>query len=153
MLALDLGRTMALTSSQVSVVIPSFNCGPYIAEAIDSVLAQDFDDFELLLVDDGSSDASSEMAKGYADLQPERVRVLEHPNHENRGMSATRNLGLRHARGEYVAFIDADDRWRSSKLREQVALLDAHPEVDAGPRGLEHASLHLRCPSRWQLSL
>src|SRR5690349_17341742 len=94
-------RSLSEHRPRVSVICIFFEAQRYFAEAIDSVLAQDFDDFELLLVDDGSSDASSEIAKGYARLQPERVRFLEHPNHANRGMSATRNLGLRHARGEY----------------------------------------------------
>lgn len=101
----------------------------FLGEAVDSVLAQDFADWELLLVDDGSSDGSSALARDYASRDPGRVRYLEHPGHENRGMSATRNLGFAHARGEFVAFMDADDRWRPARLREQVAILDAHPEV------------------------
>lgn len=101
----------------------------YLAEAVESVLAQDFTDFELLLVDDGSTDGSTGIARAFAARDP-RVRYLEHPGHANRGMSASRNLGLSHARGEFIAFIDGDDRWRPEKLREQVELLDAMPEAD-----------------------
>jgi glycosyltransferase involved in cell wall biosynthesis len=118
-----------VTEPRVSVIAIFFNEERFLAEAVESVLAQDFADHELLLVDDGSSDASTRIAQGYAAKRPGQVHYLEHPGHANRGMSATRNLGLAHAKGEYVAFIDADDRWRAGKLREQVALLDAHPEV------------------------
>ena len=113
---------------RVSVICIFLNEERFLVEAVESVLAQDFADFELLLADDGSSDLSTEIARGYA-AQDGRVRYLEHEGHANRGMSATRNLGLAHAWGEYVGFIDADDRWRPGKLREQVAVLDARPEV------------------------
>ena len=82
---------------------------------------------ELLLVDDGSGPAAATIAKTYAARFPERIRYLEHPGHNNRGMSATRNLGTQHARGEFIAFIDADDFWLPSKLADHVALLDAYP--------------------------
>jgi glycosyltransferase involved in cell wall biosynthesis/peptidoglycan/xylan/chitin deacetylase (PgdA/CDA1 family) len=116
---------------RVTVISIFHNEERYLREAIDSVLAQDFRDFELLLVDDGSSDASSAVAREYAAREPERIRCLEHAGHANRGMSASRNLGLRHALGEFVAFIDADDRWRPFKLTDQVDLLDRMPDVDA----------------------
>lgn len=114
---------------KVSVISIFFNAEAYFREAIESVLAQDFEDFELLLVDDGAVDASPAIASEFA--RDPRVRVLEHPGRENRGMSATRNLGLRHAAGEYVAFIDADDRWQPSKLREQLDMFELFPAADA----------------------
>ncbi len=123
--------TTDLRPPRVSVISIFYNAEPYFAEAIESVLGQDFDDFELILVDDGSTDFSTKRAQTYAADDPKRIRYLEHPGHQNRGMSATRNLGLKTARGEYVAFIDADDRWGPAKLREQVAILDARAEVDA----------------------
>ena len=101
----------------------------FLEEAIQSVLAQNYGRWELLLVDDGSTDASPEIARRYAAAYPDQVRYLEHPGHQNRGMSATRNLGLQHARGAYVAFLDGDDVWFPEKLETQVALLEAHPEV------------------------
>lgn len=116
---------------RVSVICIFFQAEEHLCEAIDSVLAQTFDDFELLLVDDGSTDGSTAIAKDYERRNTDRIRYLEHPRHANRGMSATRNLGLSRAIGQYVAFIDADDRWRATKLEEQVALLDALPDVDA----------------------
>ena len=116
---------------RVSVITIFYNAADFLGEAIASVLAQEIQDFELLLVDDGSTDASSAIAQGCATREPDRVRYLYHPGHANRGMSASRNLGIREARGEFVAFIDADDRWRPSKLSEQLAIFDRHPQVDA----------------------
>ena len=116
---------------RVSVVSSFFNVEKYLGEMIESVLAQDFGDFELLLVDDGSTDAGTDIAKGYAVRHPGTVRYFEHPDHANVGACAGRNLGIRHARGEFIGIIDGDDRWRPAKLREQVALLDRMPEVDA----------------------
>ena len=115
----------------VSVITIFYNASPYLAEAIDSVLAQDWQDFEFLLVDDGSSDGSAEIARAYAARNPQRIRYLQHPDGSNHGMSATRNLGLENAQGEFVAFLDADDRWAPNKLREQVEILRAMPHVDA----------------------
>jgi glycosyltransferase involved in cell wall biosynthesis len=104
-----------------------FNSERYITEAIDSVLAQTFTDFELLLVDDGSTDTSSAIARDYVNRSPTTVRYLEHEGHANRGMSAARNLGLRNAVGEFVALIDSDDVWRPNKLAEQLRILELHP--------------------------
>jgi glycosyltransferase involved in cell wall biosynthesis len=112
---------------RISVVMIFFNSERYIKEAIDSVLVQTFTDFELLLVDDGSTDTSSAIAQDYADRHPARVRYLEHEGHANRGMSAARNLGLRNAVGEFVALIDSDDVWRPNKLAAQLRIMELHP--------------------------
>lgn len=114
---------------RVSIVTIFFNAESFFVEAIESVLAQSFGDWELLLCDDGSRDGSTGIAQDYAARFGPKVRHLQHPGHENRGMSATRNLGIAEARGELMAFIDADDVWRPDKLAEQVAIMDAHPEV------------------------
>jgi glycosyltransferase involved in cell wall biosynthesis len=116
---------------RVSIISIFYNGEEYLAEAIESVLAQDCQDFELLLVDDGSTDGSTAIAERYADRDAARIRCLHHPGHANRGMSASRNVGLQHARGDLIAFIDADDRWRPNKLREQLGIFDEHPEIDA----------------------
>lgn len=114
---------------RVSVITICFNGEAFLVEAIESVIGQTFDDWEFLLVDDGSTDASTTIAKDYAARYPGKIQYFEHPGHVNRGMSATRNLGISHARGEYLAFIDADDIWLPSKLADQVALLDTHVDV------------------------
>src|SRR6266545_8317921 len=96
-------------SPLVSTVMIFLDAEPFLEEAIDSVFVQTYRHWELLLVDDGSTDGSSDIAKRYAREHPGRVRYLEHPGHENRGTSASRNLGVRHSRGELVALLDADD--------------------------------------------
>lgn len=113
----------------MSVVVIFLNAERFIEEAIESAFAQTCDRWELLLVDDGSTDASTRIARGYARRSPRRVRYLEHEGHRNRGMSASRNLGIRHAAGEYVAFLDSDDVWLPHKLEHQVAILEAHPSA------------------------
>lgn len=113
----------------VSVVIIFLNPGEFIREAIESVFAQTYDHWELLLVDDGSTDASTDVALQYATRHPKRVRYLQHNGHQNRGMSASRNLGIRNARGKYFALLDADDIWSPSKLERQVEILESHPGV------------------------
>ena len=116
-------------SPLISVITPFLNVEAHLAEAIESVLAQSFDDWELILVDDGSEDAGPEIARRYASAHPRRISVREHPGRENRGISASRNLGAAVARGEWLACLDADDVWRPSKLADQVAIIRAHPEV------------------------
>lgn len=113
----------------VSVIAIFLNEERFIREAIESVVAQTYDAWELLLVDDGSTDASTEIAQRYAERYPGKIRYLEHGHHANRGMSASRNLGILNARGEYLAFLDADDVWFPQKLDRQVAILRSHPEA------------------------
>lgn len=113
----------------VSVVMPVYDAAPFLAEAIASVAAQTYDAWELLVVDDGSTDGSRAIAERAAAGHAGRVRVLAHPGGANRGISASRNLGVRAARGPLVAFLDADDVWLPHKLAEQVPLLLARPEA------------------------
>lgn len=113
----------------MSVIIIFLNEEKCIGEAIESVLAQTSDQWELLLVDDGSTDGSSAIARAYAEKMPGRIRYLEHPGHENRGMSASRNLGIERAESPYISFLDADDIWLPQKLEQQLPVLEAHPEV------------------------
>jgi len=105
------------------------NAEAFIQEAIQSIFAQTEDRWELLLVDDGSTDRSTVMAQEFAQRHPDKVRYVEHERHQNLGMSASRNLGIANARGNYIAFLDADDVWLPNKLHEQVAALEAHPEA------------------------
>ena len=114
----------------VSVVIIFFNEERFLDEAVASVYAQSYPDWELLLVDDGSSDGSSEIARGYVEHDPARIRYLEHPGHENRGEGAARNLGVHAARGEWIAFLDGDDVWLPNRLERSVALALAHRDAD-----------------------
>lgn len=113
----------------VSSIIIFLNAEKYIEEAIASIIDQTYDSWELLLVDDGSTDKSTAIAQCYAQQYPEKVRYLEHEGHQNRGMSASRNLGIRHARGEFVGFVDADDIWLPQKLEQQVAIFNTYPDA------------------------
>lgn len=98
--------------------------------AIDSIIGQTYTNWELFLVDDGSANKSSEIARKYAESCPNRITCLEHAGHQNRGMSASRNLGIENSRGKYVAFLDSDDIWLTNKLEEQVAILETYPDVN-----------------------
>jgi glycosyltransferase involved in cell wall biosynthesis len=120
----------AAARPRVSVITIFLNAERFIEEAIESVLRQDYGDLELILVDDGSTDTSAARARSAAQRCAPFVRYVQHDRGQNRGMSASRNLGLSLARGEFVAFIDADDIWTPSKLREQLAIMQAHPELD-----------------------
>jgi glycosyltransferase involved in cell wall biosynthesis len=113
----------------VSVVVIFLDAERFLPEAIESVFGQSYPSWELWLVDDGSSDASTEIAQKYAERDPERIHYLEHPGHRNLGMSASRNLGISRARGAYLAPLDADDVWLPEKLERQVAILEEHPQA------------------------
>jgi glycosyltransferase involved in cell wall biosynthesis len=115
--------------SLVSTIIIFLNAEDFIQEAIESVIGQTYESWELLLVDDGSTDASTEIARRFADANPRQVRYPEHPGHRNCGKGASRNLGIRAAHGDYVAFLDADDVWLPDKLARQVAILDTHQQA------------------------
>jgi glycosyltransferase involved in cell wall biosynthesis len=107
----------------VSVVIPLYQTERYIAETLQSVLAQTFTDYEVIVVDDGSTDRGPGIARAVADP---RVRVI---TQINRGLAGARNTGIRNARGRYIALLDADDLWEADKLARHVAVLDANPNV------------------------
>ncbi len=122
----------------VSGIMNFLNAEKYIEEAIQSVIDQTYDNWELLLVDDGSTDKSTEIGQRYVQTYSKKVRYLEHENHQNLGISASRNLGLCHAKGEYIAFLDADDIWLPPKLEKQVAILNEHPEA-----GMVYGATHM----------
>ncbi len=108
------------SSGEVSVVVPAFQAERWLAEAVESALGQTRPPAEILVVDDGSTDATAEVAGGFG----HPVRVIRQ---ENRGVAAARNRGLAEARGRWVAFLDADDAWEAGKLEAQVACLEADP--------------------------
>lgn len=127
----------------VSIVIPTYNRAAFIGAAIKSVLGQSYPHFELIIIDDGSTDSTAEVVGSFSDPR------LIYEQHENRGRSAARNRALIIARGQYIAFLDSDDEYLSDKLERQVAYMDTHPEVgmvytsalciDAAGEQLDHA--------------
>lgn len=110
-------------SLKFSVIMPCYNVAPFVAEAIHSVLRQSFRDFELIMVDDGSTDETATICS----------RFLGHNVHlvsqTNRGLAGARNSGIRAAKGEYIALLDSDDVWHPRKLERHLALLEANPEL------------------------
>jgi glycosyltransferase involved in cell wall biosynthesis len=113
-----------MAAPTVSVIMPIYNVAPYVRAAVESVLAQSWRDFELIAVDDESSDGTPEQLAGIDDP---RVRVIRQ---KHAGSAAARNRGLREARGRYVAFLDGDDLWLPGKLKAQVEWLEGHPRTD-----------------------
>lgn len=109
-------------AGRVTTVITSYNKGPYLADAIDSALLQDYGDQEIIVVDDGSQDDTRQVALQYG----ERIRYIYQ---ENQGCPAAKNTGIQAGNGEFVAILDGDDRWRPGKLTKQVAMLRQSPEV------------------------
>ena len=107
--------------ARVSVVIPTYNRLPKVREAISSVLKQTYQDFELWVVDDGSTDGTGEALMVFGD----RIKYV---SQANRGVSSARNLGLRVSRGKYVAFLDSDDLWQPDKLEIQVGCMEVNPQ-------------------------
>jgi glycosyltransferase involved in cell wall biosynthesis len=112
---------------RVSVIMAAYNEERFIAEAVDSVLAQTFTDFELIITDDGSTDATPVLASSYAERDPDRVRVIR--AEENRGKPFALNRALAVRRGELIAWLDGDDTMLPEKLARQVAALDANPQA------------------------
>jgi glycosyltransferase involved in cell wall biosynthesis len=115
--------TWDMKSPLISVIVPAYNTSRTIAETLDSVLAQTFEDYEVVVVDDGSPDDVAELvARSYP-----QVRLVRQ---ENRGLAGARNTGIKEAKGEYVAFLDSDDVWLPRKLELQVEQIKTHPEAD-----------------------
>jgi len=108
----------------ISVVIPSYNCAPFLRETVESVLSQTYPPIEILIVDDGSTDGSSDIACEFGDP----VRVITQPNS---GVSVARNRGIDEAQGEWIAFVDADDLWEPTKLERQMETLATEGADDA----------------------
>lgn len=115
-------------AGMVSVIMPFFNTREsFLLEAVESVTQQRYENWELILIDDGSDAPISNVVKRQVHENPEKLMYLEHDQHRNLGISASRNLGLSVARGEFIAFLDADDVWSERQLEEQVEILRMQP--------------------------
>jgi teichuronic acid biosynthesis glycosyltransferase TuaG len=111
---------MSKYDTLISIIMPAYNSERYINESIDSVLAQTYKDWELLILDDGSTDNTLQIINEYV-KQDRRVKVIH--NKKNIGVSATRNKGIKHASGDLIAFLDSDDIWKSEKLEKQIEVI------------------------------
>lgn len=110
----------------VSIITCFLNQEKFIKETIISVLNQNYKNWELILIDDGSTDRSTDIAQNYAKDYPEKIKYLDHYNHQNKGLSASRNFGIKASKGELLAFLDGDDVWLSSCLASLVKLMQDH---------------------------
>ena len=111
---------MNTSELKISVVVPVYNCEKYIERAIESVIKQTYDNWELIIVNDGSKDSSLQIAQKFAGKDA-RIKVIDR---ENRGVSVARNIGIDEASGDLLMFLDADDWWESGKLKEQLKRLE-----------------------------
>ncbi len=134
--------------------MPAYNAERYIREAIESILNQTFSDFELIVINDGSTDGTLECIRSFGD---ERIKIIN--NKQNLGIIRSRNIGLQASRGEYIAKMDADDISLNTRLQRQVNYLDQHPEVAViacklavmDESGHQHQPTNSRNPSENQL--
>ncbi|MDQ7785104.1 MAG: glycosyltransferase family A protein [Desulfomonilaceae bacterium] len=113
---------------EISVTMPVYNVEPYLEQAIESALAEP-ETAEIIVVDDGSEDSSLTICRRFAERDP-RIRILRHPNGENRGLAASRNLAISESRCEYVAFLDSDDYYLLNRFSHAAGIFAADPKVD-----------------------
>ena len=120
----------------ISIVIPLYNKAAYIGRTLETVLAQTCQDFEVVVVDDGSTDGSADAVRQVTD---NRIRLVQQ---QNGGVSAARNRGIDEARGEYIAFLDADDEWKPTYLETQLQLTKKYPQCDVFATNYEFRDEH-----------
>lgn len=111
----------------VSIIMPAYNAENLISDSINSVLSQTYKNFELIIIDDYSQDQTSQVVENFI-LKDKRVKLIK--NIKNKGVAETRNTGLDQAKGDYVAFLDSDDKWVEDKLEKQLAVLKERNDVD-----------------------
>ncbi|MCH5221556.1 MAG: glycosyltransferase family 2 protein [Muribaculaceae bacterium] len=111
----------------ISVVIPVFNTVEYLPQCVDSILGQSFTDFEILLVDDGSTDGSAELCRGYVERHPDKIRLY---SNKGNGLSDARNTAIVEASGDYIIFLDSDDIYFGNALEHLMDIMLSHPECD-----------------------
>lgn len=115
----------------VSIIIPFYNREKFLSESVESVLAQTVKEWELFLIDDGSTDKTAEIAAKFAEKYPNKIFLLNHQDNQNKGASAARNLGIANATGEYITFLDSDDVFFPDTLERELRAFAENPEADA----------------------
>ncbi len=117
-------------NAKVSVIIPFYNREDFLTESIESVLAQTYSNWELILINDGSIDGSATTAKRFVESYPQKVFLFSHQGAKNRGASSSRNLGIEKANGDFITFLDSDDVFNPKTLQQQVEAFNRNPEAD-----------------------
>lgn len=112
---------------KVSIIIPAYNCAEFIGRTIDSVLSQTYKDYEIIIVNDGSTDETEQAVSGYLKKYSDTIRYFVQ---ENGGSAKARNKAIAHSRGQYIAFLDSDDLWRADKLEKQMSIINENPGVN-----------------------
>ena len=118
---------------KASVIIPVYNSSKYLSETIDSVLSQTYQDFEIVTVDDGSTDSSKEIIEKFIEKNPDKIKYIYQ---SNKGIAGARNTGIRNAKGEFIALLDADDKWHPQRLEDEVKVIESSKDI-----GLVHADM------------
>lgn len=121
----------ALENPLVSIIVPLYNMEQFLSETIESVLSQSVIDWEMLIINDGSTDKSIEIAQSFVEQYPHKIRIFHHKNIENKGANASRNLGIENAKGKFITFLDADDLFFPDTLELQLKAFAENPEADA----------------------
>ena len=120
---------------KISILIPSYNAAHFLPISIESAISQTYQDFEIIIIDDGSKDNTKELVQSFIDKYPNKIHYI---SQENKGLSVARNVGIAQSKGDYLALLDADDKWMSCRLEEGVKVLDADNSV-----GLVHGDITL----------
>ena len=134
---------------RISTIIPAYNCEPYLRRAVESLLATQYHDLEIVIVDDGSRDGTLGLAETLQREHPGVIRVLTHRGRRNCGVSATRNLGIQSSSGELIAFLDADDYVHPWRFQSAIELLETEPDVDGVHQLCELVFSDEESSSRW----
>ena len=119
--------------NKISVLIPSYNCVKFLPEAIKSVLNQTYQDFEIIIIDDGSTDNTKDIVDSF---KKQYLNQIQYIYQENKGLAIARNTGLEHAQGQYIALLDADDVWLPERLEAEIHVIESDPSI-----GLVHANI------------
>lgn len=118
-----------MTAPLCSVIIPAFNAGNYMEEALNSIFMQTYRPLEVIVVDDGSTDKTAEVIKNYQNRNMLKQDRLIYIYQKNSGPSSARNAGIKEAKGKYTLFLDCDDKWPEGKLERQIGLMERHPDT------------------------
>lgn len=129
---------MAEFEQKISIIIPFFNREKFLSEAIESVIAQNHDNWEIRLINDGSSDKSKLIAENYAKKFPNKIFLHSHENEANRGASAARNLGIKFSSGDFITFLDSDDILLPNVLEKGISIFNQYPQAEVVCGTLEY---------------